>query len=80
MPYQSLWKAADLPYNYITAGNRLGTLKIEYQQYGEPPGQTSVEQCAPRPGGGCEVLPGERSSLRRGSFGKLPSNDSVRDL
>ena len=43
MPYQSLWKAADLPYNYITAGNRLGTLKSSYQQYGEPPGQTSID-------------------------------------
>jgi len=43
MPCQSLWKAVDLPYNYITAVNRLGTLKIEYQQYGEPPGQTSYD-------------------------------------
>jgi len=35
-------------------------LKIEYQQYGKPPGQTSVQQRTPWPGGGRTPLSSER--------------------
>lgn len=76
--YYSTYKSGEILYN-LSRSNQLCTLTTAHQQYGQPPGQTSVTQRTQRPGGGHAPLRRARMPPVRGGFGMPPSVDSGRE-